>query len=811
MAETALEGVPQWKRDLIRRRRAGAGVGGTGGAPLTSPPPPQSVARRGHADMLLQAPAVYHLPAHPPHATPLRDEAEELTYGPGIVKKLKSRYLSLTLREAGTRLRPSIHGLRRAASLEHVLDEPAPPPRKYTPRAQDRPARYRQATRAPEQAVKRARSVDALLRCDSRSGTDEPPSPPPTPPALPPASSPSPTFRPKRPSPLLREAERPPPDLVKQTLKIFEGQPGKRTKSPAVTGQVSDKVKNFSDPQAKGKKTSNGRPGSVRPLVPPRGPLLSPDRRTPPSAATQTTPSLLARPPPSPKKIPSLNSPDAHDRSVSPVYVNRHPVILATIDTSPVKNTSEFQFFKDVKHLKSSEPSPRTSPLKSPDYSLREKLPIERNGVDRKGDGLPYVRTSTPDPEITSPLGTTELSIIAPSTPYRERHDSGPDRSESDRETTDESSSEDEAVFEVNGEEPPYAKADDKPALNSAAATQYSFGGHNGVIGDGDASISYLPSSNPKCPLPVVLNKVKVIDSEIKVPESPVVSVVVTSPPSPHIPTIVDAKIISPVIAKIIPPVAVTPKAEVVTVPSVTKIDAANKAPALHKERLVPILRPAKDLDSSPALVHYNSPSPQQLAKVDKAPAPQKERVVPIVRHPKDVGSSPVLVHQNSPSPQQLTSREIEKNLINTSKSLEQPLKKVTVSMLDSSDRLPKKDDKKVPAPVPTVETKKQVVASGVILLDVKELVVNEVVSGSEVIKESRSVETTVAIVSNGMGPARVGGRKPHWQLHDTSNTMVFNFSNRKEVPDYVENDGIILRSSKRDKPKVRDTFHITL
>lgn len=789
MADIALEGVPQWKRDLIRRRRAGAG-----GAPLqpqpalaASPSPPQSAARRGHADMLLQAPAVYHLPAHPPHATPLRDEAEELTYGPGIVKKLKSRYLSLTLREAGSRVRPSIHGLRRAASLEHVLDEPAPPPRRYAPRAQERPARYRQATRAPEQAVKRARSVDALLRCDSRSGSDEPPSPPPTPPALLPASSPSPTFRPKRPSPLLREAERPPPDLVKQTLKIFEGQPGKRTKSPAVTGHVSDKVKNFSDPQAKSK-----RPGSVRPLVPPRGPLLSPDRRTPPCAATQTTPSLLARPPPSPKKIPSLNSPDVHDRSVSPVYVNRHPVILATVDSSPVKNTSEFQFFKDVKHfdLKSPEPSPRTSPLKSPDYSFREKLPIERNGIVL---ATSHVRTSTPDPEIPSPLGTTELSIIAPSSPHRERRDSGSDASESDRQTTDESSSEDEALLETNGEEQPRAKADGGPASRGAGATQYSFGGQNGVSGHGDASKPHSPSSHPQCPLPVVLNKVKVIDSEIKVPETPVV----TSPPSPHTPTIVDAKIISPVIAKIIPP-----KAEVVTVPSVV-----NKAPALQKERLVPILRPAKDLDSSPALIHYNSPSPQQLAKVDapnKAAALQKERLVPIVRQPKEADSIPALVH-NSPSPQQLTSREIEKNLINTSKSLEQPLKKVTVSMLDSSDRLPKKEDKKVAAP--SVETKKQVAASGVILLDVKEMLVSEVVSGSEVIKEARSVETTVAIVSNGMGPARVGGRKPHWQLHDTStNTMVFNFSNRKEVPDYVENDGIILRSSKRDKVKVRDT-----
>ena len=49
-------------------------------------------------------------------------EDEELQYGPGIVNKLKSRYLSRTLRErpAGEQRRPS---LRRATSLENWLDK----------------------------------------------------------------------------------------------------------------------------------------------------------------------------------------------------------------------------------------------------------------------------------------------------------------------------------------------------------------------------------------------------------------------------------------------------------------------------------------------------------------------------------------------------------------------------------------------------------------------------------------------------------------------------------------------------------------
>lgn len=47
-------------------------------------------------------------------------EEEDLRYGPGIVNRLKNRYLSLALRENETR--PSILPLRKAASLENLLE-----------------------------------------------------------------------------------------------------------------------------------------------------------------------------------------------------------------------------------------------------------------------------------------------------------------------------------------------------------------------------------------------------------------------------------------------------------------------------------------------------------------------------------------------------------------------------------------------------------------------------------------------------------------------------------------------------------------
>ena len=91
---------------------------------------------------------------------------------------------------------------------------------------------------------------------------------------------------------------------------------------------------------------------------------------------------------------------------------------------------------------------------------------------------------------------------------------------------------------------------------------------------------------------------------------------------------------------------------------------------------------------------------------------------------------------------QNLSNRELEKNLINRVKSIEQPTK-VVVS-LKSADEIQ-------PA------------------------------------KKSNS------------GGAGLWETKP-W--NQQNNTMVFNFSNRKEVPDYIENDGLIIKK-KREKPKV--------
>ncbi|KOX80338.1 hypothetical protein WN51_07015 [Melipona quadrifasciata] len=117
----------------------------------------------------------------------------------------------------------------------------------------------------------------------------------------------------------------------------------------------------------------------------------------------------------------------------------------------------------------------------------------------------------------------------------------------------------------------------------------------------------------------------------------------------------------------------------------------------------------------------------------------------------KQIGIIRPLVSTKTQHPQQnLSNRELEKNLINRVKSIEQPTK-VVVSLKSADEIQPAK--------------------------------------------------------KSGTGGAGLWETKP-W--NQQNNTMVFNFSNRKDVPDYIENDGLIIKK-KREKPKVGDGGIIVL
>ncbi|CAH0388650.1 unnamed protein product [Bemisia tabaci] len=181
------------------------------------------------------------------------DSSEEFQYGPGIVNKLKTKYLSMTLRENQKYgVRPSLNNLRRATSLENMLDEEAPPPKtvnnlkcfnKYSKSSNPSSKNCYKSTAnsmTRNDSLKRAQSMETLVHADTNgsemrdikttpllndkchelngtkdlvilekvpqieNGIDNPP---------------------------LEKTELPPPDVVKQTVKLFE--PTSTDKKPA--------------------------------------------------------------------------------------------------------------------------------------------------------------------------------------------------------------------------------------------------------------------------------------------------------------------------------------------------------------------------------------------------------------------------------------------------------------------------------------------------------------------------------------------------------------------------------------------------
>lgn len=250
------------------------------------------------------------------------DSSEDLSYGPGIVNKLKNKYLSLALRENASRSRPSI--LRKATSLENMLDDDVPNGTSSTENrlfasrlngsndtAKNVPNRYRNAARGLE--MKRARSVEAIslshhhddhipsveVRPDRKSlhedmliteGNDEP-------------------YRkmydkiiktanennkyanvgrinrPKRIAPIMNDKEKPPADVVKQKKMIFERRPESRTKAPISTGDVAAKVDTYNSIIGKTK-------SSKKPLIKHK-PVLNNEKKPSPPVSRVAKPVII--------------------------------------------------------------------------------------------------------------------------------------------------------------------------------------------------------------------------------------------------------------------------------------------------------------------------------------------------------------------------------------------------------------------------------------------------------------------------------------------------------------------------------------
>ncbi|XP_051167133.1 uncharacterized protein LOC127285260 isoform X2 [Leptopilina boulardi] len=657
------------------------------------------------------------------------DSSEELQYGPGIVNKLKSKYLNLTLRETNKN-RGSVQRFRRAASLEDLLDCDDDPPEKMVKRfakknVVTKAERYRNSSRGND-SMKRARSVETLMRYNSapeepnsnRFGSIFKQEPVNDHIILIDRSSakiesrlveerPKAVNKPMRIKPVLAETERPPPDLVKTTMRIFEGS----TKKLKPKGEVAAKVATFKTIndtfKAKNQKKIIPKP----PLQP--KPFLNGNNRTSCS----------------PKKIILTQKPTIEVEKQETPGVITEPIVQSV--------SSVVSKFQQIEKSLSPSPSPepsfkervKFSPVPSPEPSLNKlKSSLEINVKS------PPV-TPVLSPRIQSPASPKKDIIRQNSSPV---HKSSPSR---------------EFVKQIS--EPPkfwhqMEKENMKPEISTVTEES-----------DNKEEIENIElRENEKS------EDLELDDKEIKEIEETQENVTETDGPRTVSRSALDniskagttlqfnfnnKSIIDKSHLPILAQNGQTNNEKLLLT---TSEDLNNKTRI--QERLNPEKIDKQKEDSSNDNRPMGAISSLGLIKTVTMTYPQSNESKTIRYHhkseppQKQIGIIRPLVSTKTQLPQQnLSNRELEKNLINRVKSIEQQPTKVVVSLKSAEEIQAKKSD-------------------------------------------SRS---------------GLWDTKP-W--NQQNNTMVFNFSGRKDVPDYIENDGMNIKR-KRDKPIVTEGGIIVL
>lgn len=619
----------------------------------------------------------------------LSDSSEELQYGPGIVNRLKTKYLSMTLREQKKHSRPSIINLRRATSLENMLEVDGninnlenKSSDTTTTKTENKPSKGNNKTTFVSKSVgpnsnrvmkylghrssetmKRARSMDTLLKTDLGHNTFKENIVPTNKNKYVSKEDPTKTLKPivsivneniiivenlparsdntktdfpcdivqnsssncqivRSSSCDSQDRELPPPDLVKQTLKIFE--PSSKRKTKASNGGLSKLVAGFSTVSSQSSTSRSVNNRSVEKMkMSPNKPSISPKPVISPEKLRQHRSRVG-----SPKKNPISPNPQMDSKPVllennSPTRLNNmNSLICQTSTDSSEVNKSRSPIIDDDSPLIASSNS----------CSINSPIPSLSNAFKTNNEH-----------SLPNSLQRKSLSNISTD---EEKDDNLNEYNESDRPSIESS----------------------KPVLESALEN----------IRRGGFSVQF----------------------------------------------------------------------------SFNNESSQNKS---VPKTYLPISRtPPQALNSS--LLKQKLESSTPIAPLRTSSSPTGTKQIGIIR--------PLVSTKNQSSPPILTDQEIEKNLINRVKSIEQPISKVVVAVKTLPDN--------------------------VVLGSVSDSVINKNSSLPRVSNTSKSK-------SQGLWD-----EEKIWQSNQ--NTIVFNFSDRKEVPDYIENDGLILRG-KREKPRVSQMF----
>lgn len=620
----------------------------------------------------------------------LSDSSEELQYGPGIVSKLKTKYLSMTLRGQKRNSRPSINNLRRATSLENMLDAdgnlnkdmPVTPVKDIyvktdTKNMNNQPicvgktlvlnshCRMKYLKNRSIDTMKRARSMDALLKSEIQHTSKNPGlfsksnnlnNESTTKHAKPIASivnenvvivenvklgisdnnggpkiglesgSKQSIFQFKRSSSITADGELPPPDLVKQTLKIFETSPKRRTK-PQVQSNLAKLVSGF-----------NNSTSSTNSQIPSTSNRSSDKRKH-----SSNKPTLSPKPVLSPEKFKPSRS-----RIISPKACQGSTNNCVS-SFNPVSTNQPFSIV--------------TNTLDKPTIKHEIVESVTNNHLSN------YIVSNGPNVGLTSlqktnpvaPVNSCEKVALSSITGSRICNDDSYHLEVKADSTIQESDDFDEVDRPSNECSKPVPESALENIRRGGMSVQFCFKNDNSQNNLAAKSHLPIPRSAPQALNTSLVNQ--------KLEKSPPIANV------------------APIRTSILPHIGT---------------------------KQVGIIRPLFSTKAQPLI-------------------------------------APVL-----------TEKEIEKNLINRVKSIEQPISKVVVSIKSLPDS----------------------VVLGSVASD---LVANKNLSLSHVCANSK---------------AKTQGLWDEKLWHQAQNTIVFNFSDRKEVPDYIENDGLILKG-KRDHPVV--------
>jgi hypothetical protein len=298
-------------------------------------------------------------------------DPEEIKYGPGIVHKLRDRYINITLRESASayKQRPPLSNLRRASSLDNILDEAPVVRRPPQPAEKKQPAMVKEPTLSKAENMKRHRSMETLLfEKQAPLVNDDIVIIEHSQPAAPPVSR-------KRNSSggggAPSEDEMPPPDVVKQTRQKFERRTN--TLPQPKHGIVATRVANYKKPALSPK------PANIDALR-----MRSKDVGTAPLS-----------PPMSPPEVAKVLSPV--EKKLPPVIVSEEP--------------------KVVEKLSPPAPAPRVQTPKEPPPVLKESPPPPKKElppvvVTPKTESPPPKRESPQPPRVPSPKESTPPAKI---------------------------------------------------------------------------------------------------------------------------------------------------------------------------------------------------------------------------------------------------------------------------------------------------------------------------------------------------------------------------------------------------------------